>query len=129
VLERSFPRGLDVEVFTRAALDRMDRHGRSLASREHVTVVARQERPEAFVRISIQADRDDSDLRWTVDTPADLGFVRLVYRSMGLGERIAPYEEVVRWCRDNESVARRDDHGETWDPSRVARAAPGGKDR
>jgi spore coat polysaccharide biosynthesis protein SpsF (cytidylyltransferase family) len=122
VLERSFPRGLDVEAFTRDALGRMDRLGRSPASREHVTIGPRLEHPEAFRCRSIRAEHDDSDLRWTVDTPVDLEFARAAYRAAPLGD--GDYRPLVRWCRLHPEVARRDDQ-ETWDPSRAARAARG----
>lgn len=118
VIERSYPRGLDVEVFTREALARMDRLGRSAASREHVTIPVRLEYPEAFVVRHVRHPVDDSDLRWTVDTADDLEFVRLVYRALGLGERLVRYPAIVTWCRRNETWARRDEPGHTWDPGR-----------
>jgi len=123
VLERSYPRGLDTEVFTRDALDRMDRIGTSAAAREHVTIPARLEAPEAFRVRSVRAEVDASDLRWTVDTADDLAFVRRVYQALELGERIRSYQEIVTWCRADESQMRRDGVGHTWDPSRMVAAS------
>ncbi len=120
VLERSFPRGLDVEAFTMAALDRMNRLGRSSAAREHVTLGPRLEHLEAFRSRSVRADRDDSDLRWTVDTAPDLEFARAAYRSAPLAD--GDYRELVRWCRLHPELVPRDLR-QTWDPSRAAPAA------
>ncbi len=117
VTERSFPRGLDVEAFTRSALRRMDALGRSPEAREHVTIPARLEYPDRFVCRSIRSDSDDSDLRWTVDTPADLEFVRRAYQALGPAEPLPPYPVLVAWCRTNPQWANQDD-GVTWDPSR-----------
>lgn len=117
VTERSYPRGLDVEAFTREALIRMDQLGRSPAAREHVTIPVRLEHPEAFHCRSVGSPDDDSDLRWTVDTAEDLEFVRLVYRTLGLADRAWSYRELVAWCRANPAAAR-PDRGTTWDPSR-----------
>ena len=117
VAERSYPRGLDVEAFTRTALARMDQLGRSAAAREHVTIPVRLEHPEAFHSRTVRNQTDDSDLRWTVDTADDLEFVRLVYRALGLANRAWSYRELVAWCRANPQSAR-PDQGTTWDPSR-----------
>ncbi len=117
VTERSFPRGLDVEAFTRVALQRMDHLGRSAAAREHVTIPVRLEHPDGFVSRSVKSGVDDSDLRWTVDTPADLEFVRRAYQALGLADRPQPYAALVSWCRANPKWANLD-HAATWDPSR-----------
>lgn len=129
VIERSYPRGLDVEVFTREALARMDRLGGSAASREHVTVPVRLEHPNAFMVRHVRHPVDDSDLRWTVDTSEDLEFVRLVYRALGLGERPVRHPAIVAWCRSNERWARRDEPAHTWDPSREGSAPTTGEIR
>lgn len=121
VTARSYPRGLDVEAFTAAALGRMDQLGRSAAAREHVTVPVRLERPDAFAVRQVRSPEDDSDLRWTVDTAADLEFVRLVYQHFGPGR--TDYRDLVRWCRDHPDWIRHDEAGHTWDPSRPAAGA------
>ncbi len=118
VTERSYPRGLDVEVFTREALTRMDRLGRSPEAREHVTVVARLEHRAAFACRSVRSDTDESDLRWTVDTPDDLAWVKNVYQTLGLAGRPDSYSELVAWCRANPERSRHDE-ATTWDPSRL----------
>jgi spore coat polysaccharide biosynthesis protein SpsF len=87
---RSFPRGLDVEVLHRDTLERIGRLGTSPAAREHVTAFV-MERPELFVTRQVVAPVDDSDLRWTVDTPDDLALVRALYE---LGAT-RPYRELV----------------------------------
>ncbi len=116
VLERSFPRGLDVEAFTIGALERMDRLGSSPSAREHVTLGPRAEHRGAFTVRNVRGPRDDSDLRWTVDTAEDLSFVRLVYERLGLATRILPFEDVVGWCRANPDLARVEGAAATWDP-------------
>jgi spore coat polysaccharide biosynthesis protein SpsF len=79
VLERTYPRGLDVEAMWSDALLRMDRLARSPSAREHVTTFARFERPDLFLLRSIRDWEDNSDLRWTVDTAEDLEYIRRLW--------------------------------------------------
>jgi spore coat polysaccharide biosynthesis protein SpsF len=127
VLERSYPRGLDVEAFSIEALLRMDRLGQSAAAREHVTLGPRLEHPAAFRTRNVRAGTDDSDLRWTVDTGPDLEQVRAMYRELDLAGTIRPYLDVVRWCRDHPSLASDDRANLTWDPKRRTDLIGGGR--
>lgn len=127
VLERSFPRGLDVEAFSIEALHRMDRLGQSAAAREHVTLGPRLEHPAAFRTRNVRAGQDDSDLRWTVDTGADLEQVRTMYRELDLAGTARPYLDVVRWCRDHPNLASDDRANLTWDPKRRTDLIGGGR--
>jgi spore coat polysaccharide biosynthesis protein SpsF len=120
VLRRSFPRGLDVEAFWLDALLRADRFGTSAAAREHVTLPMRDgTAPRRFAVRSVVADRDDSDLRWTVDTAEDLAFARSLYAVLELDRRCPDYLEVVAWCRAHPAAARFDAPAATWDPARL----------
>jgi spore coat polysaccharide biosynthesis protein SpsF len=75
---RTFPRGLDCEVFTRDTLERCWRNATDPSSREHVTAFIYRN-PETFVLHSIEADMDYSSNRWTVDTPEDFAVVEAIY--------------------------------------------------
>lgn len=73
----TYPDGLDIEVFTRAALERAAEHATTLHDREHVTPYLRRE--PVFARAGISNDQDFSGLRWTVDEAEDLAVVRSVF--------------------------------------------------
>jgi spore coat polysaccharide biosynthesis protein SpsF len=78
---RTYPRGLDVEVFSVEALRRADRETQTPYDREHVTPwLYRPGTP--FTQGELVQARDESDLRWTVDYPADFEFVRRVYETL-----------------------------------------------
>ena len=81
-LERTYPRGLDTEVFTIAALERAWREARKPYEREHVTPYI-YEHPELFRLVSVRAECDYSAYRWTLDTPADLRLIRAIYARFG----------------------------------------------
>jgi len=77
-LIRTFPRGLDVEVISYGALAKAWREDHDPASREHVTPYIWHQ-PEKFTIHNVANDRDYSHMRWTVDTPEDLEFIRRIY--------------------------------------------------
>ena len=81
--ERTYPDGLDIEVFTRAALDEAAAKAHLPFQREHVTPYLRTDMyadvPTGEFRVGgFAAPADFSHLRWTVDTPADLARVRAI---------------------------------------------------
>jgi spore coat polysaccharide biosynthesis protein SpsF len=79
---RSYPRGLDTEVFDFASLARAWREDRNPAWREHVTPYLYR-RPDLFAAHNVVHEVDYSWHRWTVDTPEDLEFVRRIYDHFG----------------------------------------------
>ena len=78
VLRRTYPQGLDVECVDVAAFRRLLALPLSAEEREHVTIGIYR-RPDDFSLHSVEQTDDRSALRWTVDLPADLAFVREVY--------------------------------------------------
>ena len=74
----TFPDGLDTEVFSFQALERAWREAKWLSEREHVTPYIRKH-PEVFRTGNVAYREDLSHMRWTVDEPQDLEFVRAVY--------------------------------------------------
>jgi spore coat polysaccharide biosynthesis protein SpsF len=78
VIQRTYPRGLDTEVMSMAALERAWRQARKPYERELVTPYI-YEHPAEFKLVSVTGEQDYSSHRWTVDTVEDLEFVRAVY--------------------------------------------------
>ena len=74
----TYPRGLDVQACTFAAMEKMWNVTTEAEDREHVTLYIRKH-PEQFKTAFIQSDVDLSEHRWTVDEPRDLELVRTLY--------------------------------------------------
>ncbi|MGV8952323.1 MAG: aminotransferase class III-fold pyridoxal phosphate-dependent enzyme [Cypionkella sp.] len=72
----TYPDGLDVEVFSFAALERAWHETVPGYDREHVTPYLRES--GKFRTTNVANETDLSGLRWTVDEPADLKVVRAV---------------------------------------------------
>ena len=78
---RTYPDGLDVEVIAADALFTAAARASDPYDREHVTPYVRT-RPSLYPQAHLTHPRDRSALRWTVDRPEDLAFVRQVYEAL-----------------------------------------------
>jgi spore coat polysaccharide biosynthesis protein SpsF len=79
---RTYPRGLDVEAMTMAALEQAWREDDDPRSREHATPYIYRH-PERFRLRRVAAPVDLSAHRWTVDTPEDYELIRRIYDRLG----------------------------------------------
>jgi spore coat polysaccharide biosynthesis protein SpsF len=75
---RTFPRGLDAEIFTRAALEVMVREAHEPHQREHVTPFL-YEHPERFSIVDHRNATDASQFRLTLDTADDYRLLQRVF--------------------------------------------------
>ena len=78
---RTFPKGLDVEVMKASALRRAASETADPYDREHVTPYLYRH-PERFRLAAHAQAADEGEVRWTVDRPDDLVFVRAVYDTL-----------------------------------------------
>jgi spore coat polysaccharide biosynthesis protein SpsF len=92
---RTYPRGLDTEIFTFAALDRAWHETAQPHEREHVTPYFYQH-PERFRLQSYEAAADHSGLRWTLDTPEDWEFVAAIYAALGQTDSLFTTSDILR---------------------------------
>ena len=81
VERRSFPLGMEVEVVAAAALRAAAAEASDAYDREHVTPFLRRQ-PERFPHAHLTQHKDQSELRWSVDSCADFTFVRSVYEAL-----------------------------------------------
>jgi spore coat polysaccharide biosynthesis protein SpsF len=93
-LERSYPRGLDVEVATRGCLERAWREAREPWERAHVFPYVYAE-PGRFRLVSVRGDEDHSAHRWTVDTAEDLAMARALCARLPGGGLRAGWREAL----------------------------------
>jgi spore coat polysaccharide biosynthesis protein SpsF len=77
-IHRSYPRGLDAEVFSITSLRTAERLSDRPHQREHVTSIF-YERPDLFRVQSVRGERDYSRYRWTLDTVEDMNLIRAIY--------------------------------------------------
>lgn len=80
-LVKTYPRGLDTEVFSFSALERAWREASEDFQHVHVTPYI-YKHPELFRTLSVASAEDWSQYRWTVDAQEDLVLIREIYEKI-----------------------------------------------
>ena len=94
-LVRSYPRGLDAEIFTFSALEKAFHEARQDYEREHVTPYIWQH-PERFRLRNHGRHPDLSRHRWTVDTAEDFELISKIYSALYRESGIFLLDDVLR---------------------------------
>src|SRR5580700_5053330 len=109
---RTFPRGLDVEVFTFAALSAAWRDDREATGREHVTPFLYRH-PERFRIALVESEKPEAAChRWSVDTPEDYELMRRIYSHFGRREFnwldvLNLLDQHPDWCEINRHIEQK----------------------
>ena len=80
-LERTFPYGNDVEVFSFTALETSWKNSKKPSEREHVTPFI-YNNPNMFSIAQIKNSEDLTHFHWTLDRKEDLMFIQAVYKQI-----------------------------------------------
>jgi len=80
-LELTYPRGLDVEVFSFSQLERVQKEAKRPEEREHVTPYFYRH-PELFSLVCVKSPVDLSHHRWTVDTQEDFDLIARIIAAL-----------------------------------------------
>ncbi len=80
-LERTYPRGMDTEVFSIEALKEAYDKAVLTPEREHVTLYI-YSHPEKFRLFSVKYKKDESSHRWTVDTEEDFILIKTILEEL-----------------------------------------------
>jgi spore coat polysaccharide biosynthesis protein SpsF len=94
-LERTYPRGMDAEVFSFGVLEKVWQKAKKQYEREHVTPYI-YENPDTFNLSCIKNENDLSYLRLTVDEEKDLELVIGIYKKLYKKNNIFYLEDIVK---------------------------------
>lgn len=111
VFPRTYPRGLDIEVFTFDALETSWREDQNPLWREHVTQFI-VKHPERFPRVNVANGEDCSVHRWTVDTPEDFAYLEKVCAHLpgdafSWRDVLAVVEQHPEWAALNQHIEQK----------------------
>ena len=94
---RTFPRGLDTEVFSMQALASAYEEARAPEEREHVTPFIWR-RPGRFRLVDVVDSTNNHRHRWTVDTAEDLAVVTGLFEALYPTRPNFSYWDALRYC-------------------------------
>lgn len=117
-LERTYPRGMDTEVFSFRVLKQIHVQATSKADREHVTPYIYRH-PEKYRIGHVRHCEDQSQHRWTVDTMEDFLLVKVMLENLyptlpyfSMEDCLRLHEQNPEWIRINSNIKQKA-YGET----------------
>jgi spore coat polysaccharide biosynthesis protein SpsF len=102
--KRTFPIGLDVETCRMAALERAAREATQTYQREHVMPYL-YDTPGRFGVLQLHTSPDYGNLRWTLDTPADLQALRQLFAAFADRDHFSWHQALEWWLAHPEVSA------------------------
>jgi len=83
ILKRTYPRGMDVQVFPTAVLEKVAGLTNDPVDHEHVSIYI-YEHPEIFRLMNIESglSEEQTSVRLTVDTPEDFALIKTIYEKL-----------------------------------------------
>lgn len=102
----TYPDGLDVEVFSFAALEKAWLEAKLLSEREHVTLFIREHR-DRFKISNLENASDVSALRWTVDEAEDLEIIKEIYESLYKAGSLFKTDDVLDYLAKHSEVIQK----------------------
>lgn len=103
-LKKSYPRGMDTEVFSLSALAKTFREAQKPEEREHVTLHM-YKNPEKFSAGNTANFRDESQYRLTVDQKEDFQLVSQIIERLYPGNPSFSLRDIIKFLEENPSLA------------------------
>jgi spore coat polysaccharide biosynthesis protein SpsF len=112
-LERTYPRGMDAEIFSFKSLKEAFQEATAQPDREHVTpFIYRQ--PQRYRIAHLKDKEDNSHHRWTVDTPEDFQLIKKIIISLSLETQdfslknyLNSIEKHPEWSKINQAIEQK----------------------
>ncbi|MFA6316415.1 MAG: aminotransferase class III-fold pyridoxal phosphate-dependent enzyme [Elusimicrobiota bacterium] len=105
----TYPDGLDTEAFPMSVLEASSRIVTVPSEREHVTSGI-MNHPERFRRVNVAQDRNLSGMRWVLDQPEDLAFLRALYAAAGKRRGMLTTKQILDILERHPEIAKMNSH-------------------
>lgn len=96
ILKRTYPRGMDLQVFSTNVLEKVSRLTQDPVDHEHVSLYI-YEHPEIFSLFNVESDLPEKfwDVRLTVDTREDFELIKAIFESLYPSKPTFTLEDIV----------------------------------
>ncbi len=98
ISQRTYPRGLDTEIFTFSMLEQAFHQGKKTYHREHVTPYIYERAQKIFY---YKNKRNDAKYRWTLDTEEDFQLISQVYQVLYHGKHDFYLKDIIQLFEKN----------------------------
>ncbi len=112
-LIRTYPRGMDTEVFSFKVLEEVYLNAQEISEREHVTPFI-YKNPGHYKLGNVRNNEDKSEHRWTVDTTEDFELISMIIEqlyfsnpSFGLSDILELLHDNPQWKKINDSIEQK----------------------
>lgn len=99
-VSQTFPDGLDVEVFSFAALKKAWNNAKLTSQREHVTPYLRDHK-RMFKVVSVEHSHDLGAHRWTLDETEDYEFLKKIFDGLYAKDPFFGMNDILRFLSSN----------------------------
>jgi len=96
ILKRTYPRGMDLQIFSTKVLEKVARLTQDPVDHEHVSLYI-YEHPEVFSLFNVESDLPEKfwDARLTVDTREDFELIKAIFESLYPSNPAFTLEDIV----------------------------------
>jgi len=107
--QRTYPDGLDIDILPLRTLERMNKEVKVPYYREYLTYYI-MENPTKYRILNIAQEQNLSTLRWTLDYPEDLKFMRRVYSALKKHKGLFKMKDVLDLIKRNPQLTEINKH-------------------
>ena len=108
-IERTFPRGLDIEIFSFETLKKAYENAKTKFEKEHVTTYIHTTHKEEFMICQYKNKDNNSKYRLTLDEEADYEAIKEIYKLLECKTSFS-YEELLEVLKKNPKVYEINSH-------------------
>ena len=105
IREKSFPHGLEVEIFSMESLKKMNVKIKKPEMREWFSLFI-EKNPNLFNILNISNSKDLSKLRWTLDYEEDYTFIKKIYEELYIENEIFLMNDILKLIHKNPKLQK-----------------------